>query len=699
MCPPEACPLQRAGSPFRGETKTMIHPALLIALVFPPPAAAAQPPEDAPMPQTVRREAADTLTALELNCGDTLTFALRSGETRTLVVGRATAAVLERVEPGGVVYHFTCGVTVDGHRLRLERYVCSQECFYEPYVVNGMRIWLDAVRAVTDMIPLRDIEAQRTPRKYVRLAVQDATLPDCPQKMGPWYPNDKNAIDVGDCYNGDDCWLGPYLGKACHGGLDINHAKGEPLWAPIDVDDHWLFNSLAAGHNNNRWRGVRTWPNGDTWTLQTHHLVKMLVPEHKPLKRGVQYATAAGVHVGSHQHTHYVFKVRPRQGGPEIHLDPWILFWQIFETRRAEAGEIRAAMAPLSPAKTGEAVGFSAAGSHAGKGAGQLTCRWTFGDGGFATGPGPRYAFARPGVYPVTLVVDDGIHRAARTQHITVDGPAVAAPALALGAPDEPGFRLRPVHAMDAYATPPRARPHTLRLAAAPNAAASGGPAGTRTIALRNLGKRALAPAKVTVRGEPGAAWLRVSATGAGNRQALAVRAEPAGLAPGRYAADVTVACPGALNSPQRFGVELTVRPTRRARTVIVDDRDDGFAATPYFWVGHRFCRAKRRGHAGRYLTNGARARKGAFARFTPDLDAGRYEVSFHEKTPFAQDAAFDVRVRHAAGETVVRARPARSRVLGTFDFREGTGGYVELLAEGAAGLVVADAVVFRRAD
>jgi PKD repeat protein len=651
-----------------------------------------QPPKEHPMPRTVRREAAETLTAVELNRGETLEFKLRSGAVRRLLIGRTAAAIVEEVKPGGIVYHFTCRVRIDGHPMTLQRYVCSQECFYEPYVVNGMRIWLDAVSDIMAMIPMRSMETQRAPHAHVRLAVQDATLGICPQRLAALYPNDENYIDVGDCYNGDDCWLGPYLGKACHGGLDINHAKGEPLWAPIDLDDHWLFNSLAAGHNNNRWRGIRKWPNGDVWALQSHHLVKLLVPEHTKLKRGTQYATAAGVWVGSHQHTHYVFKVAPRTGGPEIHLDPWILFREIFEARREAAGEIRAAMGPLQPAKAGESIALSARGSRKGKGAEALRYYWSFGDGGWATGPRSAHAFARPGVYPVTLVVDDGTRRASCTRHITVDAPAVDSPALVLAAPDEPTFRRRPVHAMDVYGWPVRSIPHTLRFVAR-----KGRPApGARTVRLRNAGTGALPKAKApSIRYLQGADWLKIEPAG---KHTLKVSAGADGLKLGRYEAIVSVDVPGALNSPQAFRVELDVRRPRRAQTVIVDDRDDGFYCTPYFWVGHRFCRCKRRGHAGFYLTNGGRAVQGELARFTPDLPAGRYEVTFHERTPFTAKARFDVRIRHAGGEDVVRVNPSRSRRIGTFDFHEGADGLVEILAAGSKGVIAADAVVFRRA-
>ena len=104
-----------------------------------------------------------------------------------------------------------------------------------------------------------------------------------------------------------------------------------------------------------------------------------------------------------------------------------------------------------------------------------------------------------------------------------------------------------------------------------------------------------------------------------------------------------------------------------------------------------------RKGLGDFYLTNGGRATAGEFVRFTPDLAAGRYEVSFSPECPFRRDSQLNVRVRHRAGDTVVRVKPAASRVIGAFDFAEGADGFVELLGEGSAGLVVADAVTFRR--
>jgi hypothetical protein len=220
-----------------------------------------------------------------------------------------------------------------------------------------------------------------------------------------------------------------------------------------------------------------------------------------------------------------------------------------------------------------------------------------------------------------------------------------------------------------------------------------------KTVVLRNLGGGALPePGEPRVAYADGSGWLKTEPTHGAEPRGFRIGVDASGMGPGSYAAAVAVDCPGAVNSPQRFRVELEVRrqPARDGATV--DDRDEGFCATPYFWVGHRFCRcpADRRGHQGFYLTNGGQPASGEFVRFTPDLRAGTYEVALSEATPFHADSEFDVRVRHRGGEATVRVRPQESRRIGTFEFDEGTDGFVEVLARGSTGLVIADAVVFQ---
>ncbi len=678
--------------------------------------------------EVIDLHAKDTLSALEMEHGDELRFRLQNGRVFNLVLEDTHAAVVERVTPGGIVYRFSAEVRVDGQFMILRRYVCCQECFYEPYVVNGVRIWLDTVKDVFDLIPIRyprKGNLQCLPRKSARLAIQDATLRICPPELQPWIEDDRDRLDAGECYNGDDCYLGPYLGQACHVGMDVNHPKGSVLSAPFDFDTHAYFNSLAMGHNNNRWRGIRRWDNGDVWALQTHHLIDLLVPENQPLKSGTRYATTAGVHVGSHQHTHFEFKIgRPRdlqdakrqvdqpasiaaaidfddesdlaQERPEVlHLDPWIVFWQTFEDRRTRRGEMRAAMEPVGPGRTGRPVTFKAVGAEATASGNAMECYWAFDDGGFERGPTATHVFAYEGVYPVTLVVDDGTRRTAATQHVTIsDGGPPERPVLSITSPDEPAFYPRSIDEMDVYGHSPVFLPRTLYFLARPSRLAPR----VKALYLDNEGPVELAvagPPKIEY--ETGGDWLHVVRRGRGDEQELLVSVDAKGLAVGKYAAFVQVSCSGAVNSPQSFCVELQVTENPPSRAVIVDDRDPGFYATPYFWVGHRFCRcpADRRGYGGFYLTNGGRPLHGEYARFTPDLEGGRYDVSLVSETPFQPGVEFDVLIQHARGDQVVRVRPEESRTIGTFEFDEGRDGFVEILAGKSKGLVIADAVRF----
>jgi hypothetical protein len=298
----------------------------------------------------------------------------------------------------------------------------------------------------------------------------------------------------------------------------------------------------------------------------------------------------------------------------------------------------------------------------------------------------------------VTLVVDDGAGRASFTQHVSVAGEPVRDPVLVLRAPEEPSFRPRPPWQVDVYGRPVRFIPNTLEFVARSSRPVPR----AKVVALSNAGAGALAGAgSPQIEYENGRKWLKIAPQGNANAQLLEVAADATGLEPGTYAARVHVDCPGAVNSPQVFRAELRVAADPPKPGTTVDDRDAGFYATPYFWVGHRFCRCApaRRGHGGFYLTNGARPVQGEFARFTPDLRAGRYEVALSQETPFSPEVAFDVRLRHALGDQFVRVEPEQSRVIGTFEFDEGMDGFVEIHAGRSKGLVIADAIVFRPKD
>jgi len=477
---------------------------------------------------------------------------------------------------------------------------------------------------------------------------------------------------------------------------------GTPLWAPISLDDQFYFNSLARGDNNNRWRGTRRWGNGERWVLQAHHMTRLLAAEHSPLRQGQHYAEAAGILTGSHAHSHFVFKIG--EEGREVLLDPWIVFWQIFENNKNRAGAIRAAIKPWEPAEAGKAVQFYSIGSRPGTTGNRLSFCWSFGDGGCSHAENPTYTFTKPGIYPVTLVVNDGTELATTTQHITVSGPPVSSPALMLTAPEEIEFTARPVSAMDVYGSPVPFIPHTLRFLARPSS--SPRPA-AKKVEVRNTGGGTLEKAQFQVEYREGRGWLRLDHQGAGNSQVLLVSVDASKLTAkhGIYHAVVTVTASGSLNSPQVFFVELTTPRSWPPAEVVADNQDESCHASPWFWVAPRFHGPWPQGYRDTYLICAGPPGENGFVRFQPDLAPGRYEVFFDEQTPFrpteqtGKDIRFAVRVRHRQGIEANWVEPLKSRRIGNFEFAEGNGGYVQIEAAGAKGLIVVDAVHFRRVD
>jgi len=292
----------------------------------------------------IRKKARETLTAVEMNHGDTLEFSLQKGTVHRIELKDTAARIVHTTlktpgveEPGATtVYRFRADLDIDGEAALLEREVGTQRSFYEPWEIGGMRIWLDAVDAIFDFMrethsPCRlqeNCSKQKPPRRQARLALQDASLRICPETVHPWCPLPEGGLKIENCYRGEDCWMGAYDGASAHGGLDINHPKGTPLYAPVGLDDQFHYNSVELGAKNNRWRGMRRWEDGSTWILQSCHMTHLTVPEHQPLEGGQQYAEGAGVWVGKHEHSHFVFAVIDE--GELIRLDPWILFRQMY---------------------------------------------------------------------------------------------------------------------------------------------------------------------------------------------------------------------------------------------------------------------------------------------------------------------------------------------------------------------------------
>lgn len=283
------------------------------------------------------KSAKPTLTAAELNHGEILDFRLVNGEVVRCELISTGASIIEtnltelkkEVSWGRTTYRFHAVFKINDQEVRFDREVGTQHSFHEPRICSGVRIWLDAVSDIFDF--LIETHGECRPRKNARIALQDATLRICPEPLHPWCPLPSEGLRMEDCYSGEDCWMGAYFGASAHGGLDINHPRGTPLWAPLDIDDHFYFNSLEKGDNNNRWRGIHRWPDGSEWILQAHHMTQLTIPEHQPIKKGEKFAAGAGVLSGRVDHSHFVFKVSDE--GETILLDPWILFHQMYLDR------------------------------------------------------------------------------------------------------------------------------------------------------------------------------------------------------------------------------------------------------------------------------------------------------------------------------------------------------------------------------
>lgn len=278
----------------------------------------------------VERVAEETLTPVELDVGEKLTFVLHDGTIRQIVIRKAVAEAVRFDDDRVQSYRIACSLEIDGILVQLVRTIPSQENFRSPPTVMGLRIWLDAVADISSF--LAEDHGPCLPSKQVRLALWDARARICPVLLHPWCPLPEGGLRIEDCYRGEDTWMGPYDGISAHGGLDINHPAGTPLWTPVPIDEHELFDRVDGGADNNRWRGLCHWPNGSTWILQSHHLIRLLVPEHQPISAGAHYAEGAGVLTGVTEHSHFVFGVR--DGGDDIFLDPWLLFWQTYQDRQ-----------------------------------------------------------------------------------------------------------------------------------------------------------------------------------------------------------------------------------------------------------------------------------------------------------------------------------------------------------------------------
>lgn len=292
-----------------------------------------------------RMKAGATLQAVELDLEDSLAYELTDGTVRRIEVVSSRAKLHETTlnhddaRPLNGEFHartivrMHCILTIDEMQVELVRWVGNDRSFYDPWEIGGLQIWFDANQDLFEI--LSETHGTCKPRKRVRLAVQEAGRSISPVLLHPWCPLPAGGIAIEDCYDSTDCWLGPYFGAEAHGGMDLNHPAGTPIWAPIGFQEHEWFDRLENGASNNRWRGIRTWPDGSRWVLQVHHFIKLTADLSRPVEAGQQIAFGAGVAVGSHEHSHFTFSIVPPGAEIEeaVRLDPWILFRQMYHDR------------------------------------------------------------------------------------------------------------------------------------------------------------------------------------------------------------------------------------------------------------------------------------------------------------------------------------------------------------------------------
>jgi hypothetical protein len=180
----------------------------------------------------------DTLLPFELDEGDTLELTLRDGSMRRLERLSAHASIYEtnlaRTQPlqgrfGGVtVARMEAKIRLEGYPITLVRWVGNQQSFYEPWKLFGLHLWFDAARALFDHF--NENHGPCAPRRAARFAVQEENRRIGPGLLHPWCPLPAGGLRIEDCYQGADCWLGPYCGADAPAGLDLNHPAGTSIW-------------------------------------------------------------------------------------------------------------------------------------------------------------------------------------------------------------------------------------------------------------------------------------------------------------------------------------------------------------------------------------------------------------------------------------------------------------------------------------
>ncbi len=650
-----------------------------------------------------------TLTVIEINKGDEINYELKNGRIVKIILKECRSEIIfstvdlpsKGTSNDASVYKMECTVNIDGQDMEMVRYVPVQESFYEPYVVNGLRIWFDALGNLSEFY--NENHGECLPVKDARFALQDATLPICPEKITDWCPMPAGFPDVGKCYRGEDTWLGTYFGTDLHGGMDVDMPSNTPLWSPISFDNNYYFNSLKAGHNNNRWRALKHWKNGDTWILQTHHLNELLIPEFQPINKGEKYAYTAGIHTGYHPHTHFVFKVK-QQDDEEVLIDPWIIFWQILENRKAASKELKAVINQFEPGKTGSTIQFDGTNSQLGLSGTIPYHYWSFGEGGFSTMPNPVHIYQKPGIYPVTLTLFDGENYVTTTQHITINGEVASLPELKVNQGNNPSFDSRNVWEMDSYGHGNILIPNTIHFSVPQ---LKDDTIKSQAIILNYLNKKYLISNKYPVRLEPvykhGNNWLKVKKTEINDTTSLLEiipDINKMNKHEGEFVAYLVINDDRCINSPVMVRVIVDFIKANDEKTIIIDNQDVNCIKSNYYWLTNKLDLPWTKAYRESFLLSSGKS-ENDYIRFLPKLKEGRYKVSlmsplYQQELLAKQIKGFYVNVNSKEGIKSIWINPSASVNIGEFDFLPGNS-YVEICSKNAKGIIIVDAIVFEK--
>lgn len=665
--------------------------------------------------ETISIKAKKTLTVVELNAGDIIEYELQSGRIVNLKLIESNSEVIfSTVElPGqgndddASVFKMECVINIDGQDLEMKRYVPVQESFYEPYNVNGLRIWFDAVKSVDRLY--NENHGDCLPKKEVRLALHDASLPISPEEITTWCNLPYNYPDVKHSYRGEDTWLGTYYGSDLHGGLDINMPSNSPLWAPLSFDNNFTFNSIKSGHNNNRWRALKHWDNGDIWIVQTHHHNELIVPEFKEIRKGTKYAHSAGTLAGSHTHTHFVFKVK-QPNFEEFYMDPWIIHWQILENKKEKSNALKAEIKSLNPGVTGETIQFDGTTSKVGLNTLTPDFYWSFGDGGSSIAQKPMHIYQDPGIYPVTLTLFDGVNYSTITQHIVINGESTKFPEFKVTQENNRSFAVRRAWEMDSYNNSEIMLPNTVSFTLphyhkketeaqeiSINFINSAGFSGSRY------------PYRLEVNYIHGYNWLDFEVKNISNNSMnikLIPKIENLNTQEGKSEAYLVIHDNGFINSPSLVKVEVDFSRTVNKSSIIIDDQDVNCIKSNYFWLTNKLNPELGLGWSkciGESFLMSSGNSESDFIRYLPKVSEGKYRVSLYSPL-YDQDVitkkieGFNVIINSKNGIQKKWVKPNDTKIIGEFDFNSGDG-YIEIISKGAKGLIIADAILLEKVE